>query len=104
MSNERPLFPVLFGYRLEEEIRAARRDGLQSLVIGIPWEVLEPHEAQAQRNHSQTLKRLAERGGLGADEAVAVIENRQYRRMPFAAAHTALRKHIDAARAKEAQP
>lgn len=30
----------------------------------IPWEVIEPHEKQAVANHGQTLKRLAERGGL----------------------------------------
>jgi hypothetical protein len=30
--------------------------------LTVPWDFLAPHEAQAQRNHSQTLKRLAERG------------------------------------------
>ena len=31
-----------------------------------PWALLEPHEAQARANHGgQSLKRLAERGGLG---------------------------------------
>lgn len=40
----------------------------------VPWSLLEPHENQALRNHSQTLKRLAERGGLGPDEMVRIIE------------------------------
>lgn len=33
-------------------------------------------EDQAQRNHHQTLKRLAERGGLDWGEAAAIIEGR----------------------------
>lgn len=40
----------------------------------VPWSVIAPHEAQAQRNHGgQTLERLAERGGLCAKEALAVL-------------------------------
>ncbi len=50
----------------------------------IPWEIIAPHEAQAQRNHSQSLQRLAERGGLSPCEAVAVIEDEDYRkRWPY---------------------
>ena len=30
----------------------------------IPWSVIAPHEAQCQKNHGQSLERLAERGGL----------------------------------------
>lgn len=41
----------------------------------ILWSVIEHHEAQAQRNHSQTLERLAERGGLDPLEALAVMTN-----------------------------
>lgn len=52
----------------------------------IPWAVIAPHERQADRNHGQTLKRLAERGGLSACEAVAVLEDRDYRRMTDEAA------------------
>lgn len=39
----------------------------------IPWAVLAPYEEQAERNHDQTLKRLAERGGLDVSETAAVI-------------------------------
>lgn len=39
----------------------------------VPWEVMLPHENQAQKNHGQTLHRLAERGGLGPHEAWAVV-------------------------------
>lgn len=37
-------------------------------------------DEQAMRNHGQTLERLAERGGLGADEALALAERRNWRR------------------------
>ena len=49
------------------------------LLKGIPWALIEPHEKQAADNHYQTLARLAERGGLSPDEALAVLENRQWR-------------------------
>ena len=45
----------------------------------IPWKLLAPHASQARRNHSQTLEELAQRGGLSACEAVAVIEGRGWR-------------------------
>lgn len=51
------------------------KSGLRS----IPWAMLAPHEEQAKRNHDQTLQRLAERGGLGAIEAVAVLRDAHYR-------------------------
>lgn len=41
----------------------------------VPWEIMMPHEAQAQRNHGQSLQRLAERGGLGAGEAWCVVQD-----------------------------
>jgi hypothetical protein len=59
--------------------------------LSIPWELIAPHEAQAQRNHSQTLKRLAERGGLSACEAVAVLEDRPWEKMDPQAAADRLR-------------
>ena len=39
------------------------------------------NETQAQRNHGQSLDRLAERGGLGASEAMAIAEMRAWRSM-----------------------
>lgn len=39
----------------------------------VPWSVMAPHESMAQRNHSQTLERLAERGGLSPAEAWCVV-------------------------------
>lgn len=45
----------------------------------LPWSLIAPHEAQAIKNHGQTLERLAERGGLGFAEAAAILEDRDYR-------------------------
>jgi hypothetical protein len=42
----------------------------------IPWTMIAPYEDQAQRNHSQSLERLAERGGLSPFEAVRVLQCR----------------------------
>lgn len=40
----------------------------------VPFALLLPFEAQAKRNHYQTLERLAERGGLSWVELVAIVE------------------------------
>lgn len=50
--------------------------------VSIPWTVIAPHEARALANHSQTLRRLAQRGGLSPAEAVAVLEDREWSPMP----------------------
>lgn len=52
----------------------------------VPWEMVAPHEMQAHENHDQTLERLAERGGLGACELVAVLEDRAWSAMSHATA------------------
>ena len=44
----------------------------------IPWDAIAPHEAQALRNHHQTLERLAERGGLSWVEAYAVLTDNHF--------------------------
>lgn len=54
---------------------------VENPVLWIPWELIAPHDAQAQRNHcGQTLERLAQRGGLCPMEAVAVLEDMDYRK------------------------
>jgi hypothetical protein len=66
---------------------------------GIPWAVLAPHERQAQRNHGQSLKRLAQRGGLSPAEAVAVITGKGYGEIgpDDAAARAELQRLVDKA-------
>lgn len=45
----------------------------------VSWSIVCPHQEQAQKNHSQTLERLSERGGLAPDELVAVMEGRSWK-------------------------
>jgi len=47
----------------------------------LPWKLIEPHERQARINHSKTLQTLANLGGLDWGEALAVLEDRPWRRM-----------------------
>ena len=60
----------------------------------IPWEMIASHEAQAQINHQQSLTRLAERGGVSECEAIAILENRRWRRMGEVEARNKLREMI----------
>ncbi|NSX90102.1 hypothetical protein [Agrobacterium tumefaciens] len=62
MRDDRPMFPVL-----NDEI-----------IKNVPWAAVAPHEAQAQTNHMQSLKRLAERGGLGIEELFYVLTDREF--------------------------
>jgi hypothetical protein len=49
-----------------------------ALMAEIPFAMLVPYEAQAQRNHGQSLNRLAERGGLAVSEAISILEGRKW--------------------------
>jgi hypothetical protein len=44
----------------------------------VPFAMLVPHEAQALKNHGQSLERLAQRGGLGHSEAIDILEGRKW--------------------------
>jgi hypothetical protein len=77
-------FPIMF----------ARDRGILNQVQSIPWAMIAPHNPQAQSNHSQTLERLAERGGLSACEAVAVLTNRRWEKMESQAAANKLNELI----------
>lgn len=67
------MFPIHPGTRRE----------FPELPDGIPWVVMVPHEQQARKNHSQSLERLAERGGLSAKEMMAVIWDVDYDQLPM---------------------
>lgn len=62
----------------------------------IPWDMLTPHEKQALDNHcGQTLKRLAERGGFAACEAIAVLEDRRWTPMDPEKATEILKQKVE---------
>lgn len=65
-------YPVLFGQT--EEFYAARRNGTL-YPRSVPDSVIEGHDEQAQKNHSQTLERLAQRGGLSPLELWCVVHD-----------------------------
>lgn len=48
------------------------------LLKAIPWAMIAPHEPQAISNHSQSLERLAQRGGLAPCEALDIMEGRRW--------------------------
>lgn len=50
------------------------------IIRAIPWAVITPHDRQAQANHGQTLKRLAQRGGLDVVEAVVILLDKPFPR------------------------
>lgn len=63
----------------------------------VPWPMMIEHEDQALRNHGgQSLDTLANRGGLGPDEAIAVLEGRRWRKMDEDEARAQLRAFVAA--------
>ncbi len=62
MADKEPMFPIMN----------------DPIIKALPWAALRPHEAQAQRNHSQTLNRLASRGGLGIEEAYHILRDESW--------------------------
>lgn len=48
----------------------------------IDWQLVLDHAEQAYKNHSQSVLRLAERGGLSWDEMLAVLTDRSWRDLP----------------------
>lgn len=67
---------------------------IQHAIVDLPWRVIASHEAQAFKNHHQTLATLAGRGGLSACEAVAVLRDRPWHRMDLQMAVDELRSIV----------
>jgi|SRR5579859_868602 len=68
-------YPILQGQT--DEVYEARRNGTP-YPRSVPWELVKDHEKQAQSNHSQSLDRLAERGGLSPKELWCVVHDKKY--------------------------
>lgn len=68
--NQEPEFPIQI---------ATPEHNWPPQLKSIPWSLIAAHEKQALENHcGQSLKRLAERCGLSAMEAVAVLEDKTF--------------------------
>jgi hypothetical protein len=48
----------------------------------VPWSLVAPHELQARNNHDQSLRRLAERGGLSPGELWCIVHDKKWREQP----------------------
>lgn len=81
MTRTFPIMPPMLRDDVSKLIRNIRANNNYLMVVGLPWEMIEPHAKQAYSNHSQTLERLAERGGLSPCEAVAILEDRRWSKM-----------------------
>jgi len=82
--------------RLSVELEALK--GRKFPIMGgpsIPWFIIAPWDGQAQKNHNQSLERLAQRGGLSPCEAVAVLMGRKWERMDEAKALAVLQKIVE---------
>lgn len=60
----------------------------------IPFEMFASHEKWAQNNHYQTVQRLWERHGLSACEAIAILEDRHWKRMDDKEARKKLKQMV----------
>ena len=54
-------------------ISSSRSREFSFLPHSVPFNWVEEHERQAQKNHSQSLDRLNERGGLSPNELLAIM-------------------------------
>ncbi len=68
-------YPILQG-QTDEAYEARRNHTLYPRSIS--WEVVKDHEKQAQSNHSQSLTRFAERGGLSPKELWCVVHDKKF--------------------------
>lgn len=83
-------FPILHGYDLR------RRYAGLGIPKSVPLDILRPHEEQAQKNHGQSLKELAGRGGLCPQEMAAVLCNESWREARGRSAEDAVGVILDA--------
>lgn len=64
-------FPVM----LDLDYRRRKQLSALACPTSVPWAFIEQFSRTVKYNHSQTLERLAERGGLGPSEMMAAITN-----------------------------
>lgn len=69
----RPLADRLAAAEAQVAELEERRFPVLDAGFSVPWRLVAPFEAQAERNHNQTLQRLAGRGGLDPVELWAVM-------------------------------
>lgn len=63
-------------------------------IKSIPWATISKYEDQAKVNHGRSLGQIAISGGLTPEEAIAIIEQRPWMRMPFTEARERLAQYV----------
>ncbi len=66
-------FPILQYWRHQRALRSFKPP-----FITVPWNMIEEHQEQCFRNHSQSPETLARRGGLDPSEMLAVIHDERF--------------------------
>ena len=84
-------FPVMLDHDFRSRTaRSLREVGSCFTCIGIPRALMGEHLEQVYRNHGTGIENLALRGGLGADECLAILEDRQWIPLSEAELHAKL--------------
>ena len=73
-----------------------RHEGYEDISpMFIPWEMIAPHGKQSQINHQQSLREIAQRGGFGRCEAIAVLEDRAWTEIDVETADKKLKEMVE---------
>lgn len=88
-NRSEPAAPAV-GSQVDRGVRPLAWMPVLGLPLAIRAEILD--RQQAEKNHAQTLERIAERGGLSLDEAAALAERRRWRAMTIDEALRSLKK------------
>lgn len=70
------VFPIMIANGYGITLSHLRRNYKCLMAVGVPMELLLKHAVQLEKNHGQSIERLASRGGLDANEMLAVLEDR----------------------------
>ncbi len=92
-TSELPSVTLLSDMRIMQPSHENDRTlkGREVRVHSLPRELfVDVHERQAERNHGQTLRRLNERGGIDATEAIAILSCQSWQDMDVVWAHRVL--------------
>lgn len=90
---------------IEQGMLWNEREEARKLIV--PWAMIAAHEAQALRNHGQSLHRLCERGGLAPHEMIMILEGRglqDYPQMTNMEAIALVQQKVDAWHKAQSSP
>lgn len=80
MPPQPKTFPILSRWQWERNLP---KELVEKVPHRVPWALVQGHEKQADRNHSQTLDGLASRGGLSPAELYCVLHDLPFYKRPL---------------------